>query len=74
LAVDSILLAGQPGIDSISRTVQEQLRAAIDAMEAEIRLRLDAEQLRKLDSLRAEGGLPLSPGYRLRQPLPQTPR
>jgi len=69
-AVDSILVAGQPRIDSISRTVQERLRAEIDVMEGSIRRLLDAEQLRKLDSLRAEGGLPLAPGYRLRRGPP----
>ena len=71
IAVDSILLAGQPGIDSISRTMQERLRTAIDSMEGEIRRLLDADQLRRLDSLRAEGGLPLATGVRLRQPPPR---
>lgn len=70
LAVDSILVTGQPAIDSISRTVQERLRAAIDSMEGEIRGLLDDEQLRRLDSLRSEGGLPLAPGTRLRQTAP----
>lgn len=70
LAVDSILVAGQPAIDSISRAVQQRLRTSIDSMEEEIRRLLDPAQLRRLDSLRAEGGLPLAPGTRLRQPGP----
>jgi uncharacterized membrane protein len=70
-AVDSILVAGQPRIDSISQTVQAQLRTAIDSMEGEIRRLLDPEQLRRLDSLRAVGGLPLATGVRLRQPPPR---
>lgn len=70
LAVDSILVAGQPHLDSISRDVQRRLAATIDSMEAEIRLLLDEQQLRRLDSLRVEGGLPLAPGTRLRSPGP----
>lgn len=70
LAVDSILVAGQPHLDSISRDAQRRLAATIDSMEAEIRLLLDEQQLRRLDSLRVEGGLPLAPGTRLRSPGP----
>lgn len=73
IAVDSILLAGQPAIDSISRTVQQRLRLAIDSLEGEIRRVLDPDQLRRLDSLRTEGGLPLATGARLRQPAPPSP-
>lgn len=70
LAVDSILVAGQPHLDSISRNVQQRLAATIDSMEAEIRLLLNQEQRGRLDSLRVEGGLPLAPGTRLRRPGP----
>jgi hypothetical protein len=69
--VQDILVGGQPTIDSLSRAAQERLSGAIDSLESQIRLLLDAEQTRKLDSLRAEGGLPLAPGYRLRQPPPR---
>jgi hypothetical protein len=69
--VDSILLAGQPEIDSISRDVQERLRARIAEMERQIRLILDSVQARKLDSLSAVGGIPTAPGERLRRPPPR---
>lgn len=70
-AVDAILVAGEPRMDSITRAVQAQLSTAVDSMEAEIRLLLTAEQALKLDSLRARGGLPLAPGTRLRRPPPR---
>ena len=70
-AVDSILVEGQPEIDSISRDVQERLRARIAEMERQIRSILDSMQARKLDSLSAEGGIPTAPGSRLRRPPPR---
>jgi uncharacterized membrane protein len=70
-AVDSILVDGQPEIDSISRDVQEQLREAIAEIERQVRMLLDSTQARMLDSLSAEGGIPLAPGTRLRRPPPR---
>jgi hypothetical protein len=68
--VDSILVAGQPHLDSISRDVQQRLAASIDSMEARVRLLLDEDQIRRLDSLGVEGGLPFAPGQRMRRPGP----
>jgi hypothetical protein len=69
--VDSILVAGEPRMDSISRAVQEQLGGELAQMEQAIRRILDDEQARKLDSLSAAGGIPTAPGARLRRPPPR---
>jgi hypothetical protein len=67
--LDSILRRASPGTDRMMDSVQLRLRAHFDSIEQAIRAVLDADQLRRLDSLRAVGGL-AEPGVRMRRPGP----
>jgi hypothetical protein len=51
--VDSVLGAAQPRMDSLTREVLPQMRALAESVDVAIRGVLTAEQLRRLDSLRA---------------------
>lgn len=67
--LDSILSSARPVTTRMMDSVQLRLRSHFDSIEQSIRTVLDADQLRRLDSLRATGGLPL-PGVRMRRPSP----
>jgi len=67
--LEAILSRASPATDRMMDSVQLRLRAHFDSIEQAIRAVLDADQRRRLDSLRAAGGM-MPPGVQLRRPRP----